>query len=156
VRVVLLSIGTRTPAWIAAGFEDYAGRMPRECRLELRTFPVAKARGRDDLARRLEQEGERLLQAVPRGSRVGILDVEGSLWTTEQLSRKLASWLGSGHDLALLIGGPDGLSAPCRAAAAFRWSLSPLTFPHALVRVLVAEQIFRAWSMLHHHPYHRG
>jgi len=144
------------PGWMQEGFEDYARRMPRECRLELRTFPVAKARGRDDVARRREQEGERLLRAVPRGSRVGLLDIAGSQWTTAQLSRRLEAWLGSGRDVAMLVGGPDGLSAACRAAAEFRWSLSPLTFPHALARVLVAEQLFRAWSMLHNHPYHRG
>ncbi len=144
------------PCWMREGFEDYARRMPRECRLELRTIPVAKARGRDDVARRREQEGERLLRAVPRGSRVGLLDIAGSQWTTAQLSRRLEAWLGSGRDVAMLVGGPDGLSAACRAAAEFRWSLSPLTFPHALVRVLVAEQLFRAWSMLHNHPYHRG
>lgn len=152
----MLSIGTRAPDWVRRGFDDYARRMPRECRLELKTLAVEKVRGRDDVRRRREQEGRRLLKAVPEGVALGALDIGGDLWTTEQLSGHLEHWLGSGRDVALLVGGRDGLSSACRDAALFRWSLSPLTFPHALVRVLVAEQIFRAWGILHNHPYHRA
>lgn len=117
---------------------------------------MAKARGKGDVERRRKEEGERLLRAVPPGSRVGLLDIAGSPWTTVQLSQQMRAWLGSGQDVTLLVGGPEGLSGACQAASVFRWSLSPLTFPHALVRVLVAEQLFRAWSILQGHPYHRG
>jgi 23S rRNA (pseudouridine1915-N3)-methyltransferase len=97
-----------------------------------------------------------MLRAIPRASRVVALDVGGRAWTTEQLSEQLAGWLGEGRDLSLLVGGPDGLAQECLKRAHQRWSLSLLTLPHALVRVVVAEQIYRAWSILRGHPYHRS
>jgi 23S rRNA (pseudouridine1915-N3)-methyltransferase len=108
------------------------------------------------LARIVRAEGERLLAAVPAGSRLIALDERGELWSTAELADRLAGWLREGCDASLLIGGPEGLDAACRARAERLWSLSRLTLPHPLVRVVVAEQIYRAWSLLHRHPYHRA
>ncbi|MEJ1382288.1 MAG: 23S rRNA (pseudouridine(1915)-N(3))-methyltransferase RlmH, partial [Candidatus Sedimenticola sp. (ex Thyasira tokunagai)] len=109
-----------------------------------------------DVARTVRDEGERMLKAIPRNCRVMALDVKGKAWSTEQLSSRLGGWMGEGQDLALLVGGPEGLAAECLQRADNRWSLSPLTMPHPLVRVVVAEQLYRAWSLLRNHPYHRA
>ncbi|MEJ1379217.1 MAG: 23S rRNA (pseudouridine(1915)-N(3))-methyltransferase RlmH, partial [Candidatus Sedimenticola sp. (ex Thyasira tokunagai)] len=109
-----------------------------------------------DVARTVRDEGERMLKAIPRNCRVMALDVKGKAWGTEQLSSQLGGWMGEGQDLALLVGGPEGLAAECLQRADNRWSLSPLTMPHPLVRVVVAEQLYRAWSLLRNHPYHRA
>lgn len=155
MRILILCIGSRVPAWVTEGFQDYARRLPRECRLELRAFPVGREPGPGNSERRRVSEGQQLLAAVPRDSQVGVLDVRGAQWSSIEVSRKIDTWLSSGRDVALLIGGPDGLSPACLETASFSWSLSSLTFPHALVRLLVAEQLFRGWSILRNHPYHR-
>jgi len=144
------------PGWVEEGYREYARRLKGECVLELTEIP-ARHRGKNpDIARILRDEGRRMLDAVPGGSHLIALDVEGSSWNTEQLSRQLGRWLDDGRDIALLVGGPEGLSAECREAAGQKWSLSPLTLPHPLVRVVVAEALYRAWSLLHNHPYHRA
>jgi 23S rRNA (pseudouridine1915-N3)-methyltransferase len=156
MRIWLLAVGTRMPAWVQQGFAEYAKRLPRECRLELVEIPVAK-RARNTPAERSRQaEGERLLAAVPEGAQVLALDERGSPWTTEELAERLTDWRRTGNDVALLVGGPDGLPPACRQRADALWSLSRLTLPHAMVRVIVAEQLYRAWSMLTNHPYHRA
>ena len=156
VRIHLIAVGSRMPDWVAGGFEDYARRLPRECSLVL--HPVeASLRGRVLPADRLrEVEGERLLAAVPTGSRVVALDERGDAWTTADLAQHLAHWLSGGTDVALLVGGAEGLDRACLERAHDVWSLGPLTLPHMLVRVIVAEQIYRAWSILAGHPYHRA
>ncbi len=165
VRIHLISIGQRMPAWVDAGFEDYARRLPQACALALKAVPgglAGKGRSRtghvDDgeLPRLRRDEGERLLAAVPAQARIIALDVRGRGWSSEQLAGQLAGWLADGRDLALLVGGPNGLSEACLGRAEQRWSLSPLTLPHPLVRVVLAEQLYRAWSQLQGHPYHRG
>ena len=156
MRIHLLAVGTRMPAWVTAGYQEYAKRMPRECALHLVEIPP----GDRHKSRRAEQarkeEGKRMLAAIPRDSEVVALDVTGEACSTTDLARQLAGWLESGRDTALLIGGPDGLTPDCLAAARRRWSLSELTFPHALVRVIVAEQLYRAWTLYQGHPYHRS
>jgi 23S rRNA (pseudouridine1915-N3)-methyltransferase len=154
VRLRLVAVGTRMPAWVTEGFNDYAVRMPRECRLELREVALGRRSRGADAARAIATEGERLLAASAGGMRI-CLDVRGDAVDTAGLSRRLAGWLQDGQDVALLVGGPDGLAPECLEAARWRWSLTPLTLPHGLVRVLVAEQIYRAWTMLTGHPYHR-
>ncbi|KAA6187269.1 23S rRNA (pseudouridine(1915)-N(3))-methyltransferase RlmH [Thiohalocapsa marina] len=160
MRIRLLSVGRRMPGWVADGYAEYARRMPPECALELVEIePGQRGRGRlgaAELDRLRRDEGERLLKAVPNGALVVALDVRGRPWSTEQLAQQLDGWLGSGRDPALLVGGADGLAESCLARAEQRWSLSPLTFPHPLVRVILAEQLYRAWSILSGHPYHRG
>jgi 23S rRNA (pseudouridine1915-N3)-methyltransferase len=155
VRIHLLAIGHRMPGWVNEAYRTYAQRLPAECRLELREI-AAPRRGRNVPVERLrEQEGESLLAAVPRDAWVVALDEHGRGLETAALSSRLDDWMQSGRDVCLLVGGADGLSPACRARADFTWSLSPLTFPHPLVRVILAEQIYRAWSLLRGHPYHR-
>jgi 23S rRNA (pseudouridine1915-N3)-methyltransferase len=143
------------PAWVEAGYTEYARRLPAECILSLTEIAAGRRTKGTDLRRLTEKEGEQMLAAVPRGARVIALDVGGRGWSTEQLAEQLRGWLAGGRDLALLVGGPEGLAPACLAAAGERWSLSPLTRPHPLVRVVLAEQIYRAWSILDGHPYHR-
>lgn len=155
MMVHLLAVGTRMPQWVEQGYQEYAGRMPPECALKLTEIAPGKRTKGADLKRLQRQEGERLLAAVPGGARVIALEVTGRSMDTETLSRQLAAWLQEGRDVALLVGGPEGLDAACRQRADQAWSLSPLTLPHPLVRIVVAEQIYRAWSLLQGHPYHR-
>ena len=155
MRLRLIAVGTRVPDWVEAGFTDYARRLPRDNRLEL--VPVAAAdrrngRGADHWR---EEEAGRLLGAVGGNSLVVALDVAGRRLSTEGLADCLRDWRMQGRDPALLIGGADGLAPRCLAAAEMCWSLSPLTLPHALVRVVVAEQVYRAWTLVAGHPYHR-
>jgi 23S rRNA (pseudouridine1915-N3)-methyltransferase len=144
------------PGWVEAGYAEYAKRLPPECALILseiepgqrgKSIPVAQAR---------ETEGQRILKAIPKGAAVIALDERGPSWDTEALARRLTGWMADGRDRALLVGGADGLSDACLGCAQARWSLSPLTFPHPLVRVILAEQLYRAWSLTQGHPYHRG
>ncbi len=155
MRIQLIAVGNRMPAWVTEGYREYAQRLPPECALHLQEIaPVKRGKGAD-LERIRNDEGARMLAAMPRSVHVVSLDVGGSAWSTEDLSRQLTHWLQGGRDLALLVGGPEGLSAECRSRADQSWSLSPLTLPHPLVRVVVAEQLYRAWSLLQGHPYHR-
>jgi 23S rRNA (pseudouridine1915-N3)-methyltransferase len=155
MQIHLLAVGARMPSWVTAGFDDYAERMPRECRLVLREIPAGRRGKGADIARIVHGEGEKLLAAVPKGARVAALDREGRALDTLQLSAELKAQLARGGDLALLVGGPEGLSDSCLARADTKWSLSKLTLAHPLVRVVVAEQLYRAWSILNNLPYHR-
>ena len=153
--ICLIAVGLRVPDWISAGFEAYAARLSNEWRLRLIEIAPAKRGKNPDIARLRQAEGERLLSAIPKGACSIALDVEGRQWNTPQLAQRLSKQLQEYRELALLIGGADGLAPAVLARCEECWSLSTLTFPHALVRVLIAEQIYRAWSILHHHPYHR-
>ena len=155
MRIHLIATGTRMPAWVRQGYEEYARRMPPECRLQLHEIPAGKRGRHADIARLTEQEGRRMLEAIPKGARVIALDVAGRAWSTEQLARQLADWMRCGQDLALLVGGPEGLAPACRERGRPGWSLSSLTLPHPLVRIVVAEQLYRASSILKGHPYHK-
>ena len=155
MQIKLISVGNKMPRWIEQGYEDYAKRLPRECDLSLKEIPAGKRGKNSDTARIIKLEGDKMLAAIPKRSHIVTLDIIGKTWSTAQLSTNLNTWLESGQDVALLIGGPEGLSDAVKARAQQSWSLSKLTFPHPLVRVLVAEQIYRAWSILKNHPYHR-
>lgn len=155
MRLVLIAVGERMPPWVTQGFDDYVRRMPRECTLELVELSAAR-RGRGTVVNRaITEEGQRLLEACPKRCRRIALDERGQLWRTAEVAARLDDWLQGGTDIALLVGGADGLSAEVKASADANWSLSPLTLPHALVRILVAEQLYRAWTILKRHPYHR-
>ncbi len=156
MRIHMLAVGTKMPAWVYTGTEEYLQRMPPQCQLLVREITAEKRTKNSDLQRIRQLEGEKLLAAIPDGSLVITLDVKGKPWSTEQLATQLDQWMMSGRDVSLLIGGPEGLSSACLQRAELSWSLSPLTFPHPLVRIVVAEQLFRAWSILTNHPYHRG
>jgi 23S rRNA (pseudouridine1915-N3)-methyltransferase len=143
------------PDWVQAGYEEYAKRMPRECALDIREVPLAQRGKNADIARAIEKESEAILAGLPAQERVIALDVRGKLQSTESLRDAIQHWQMSGGNTSFLIGGPDGLSPDCLARASERWSLSALTLPHPLVRIVLAEQLYRAWSMLNNHPYHR-
>jgi 23S rRNA (pseudouridine1915-N3)-methyltransferase len=144
------------PAWVSDGYDQYARRMPPDCRLELSEIPAVQRGKNADLKRIVEQEGKKLLGSAPKKSQIVALTMEGKSWSTEQLAQQLNCWMQQGSDLALLVGGPEGLHASCLQVASKQWSLSPLTFPHPLVRIIVAEQLYRAISLLRGHPYHRA
>lgn len=156
MHIHLITVGQRPPLWIQNGYEDYAKRLPPECTLVLHEVPLGRRSKGQDTTRAIHDEGTRILAAIPRHADVIALDIQGRALSTPQLTDTLKQWLQNGQDLALLVGGPDGLAPQCLTRAQWRWSLSPLTLPHALVRVLLAEQIYRAWSVLQGHPYHRG
>ena len=156
MRVHLIAIGRRPSGWERDGYEEYARRMPPELSIGLREIAPPKRAGRGATERRVEDQGKRLLAAVPNGARVVALDERGTAWTTSALADRIGRWMQEGRDLALLAGGADGLAPACIATAEHRWSLSPLTLPHGLVRIVVAEQLYRAWTILRRHPYHRG
>lgn len=156
MNIYLISVGNRMPRWVAEGYEEYAKRLPGECALRLLEIPPGHRGKNADTARTLRDEGQRMLKAIPKGCRVIALDLSGRAWSTEQLCERLGEWMKEGRDLALLVGGPEGLAQVCLEAAELRWSLSPLTLPHPLVRVFLAEQLYRAWSLLRNHPYHRA
>lgn len=143
------------PAWVKTGFEDYAKRLPHECRLKLVEIAPGN-RNSGDIARAIADEDKRMIGAIDVDSDVIALNVDGKAWSTEQLATAMRDWLSDGRDRALLVGGPDGLGPESLARADRRWSLSKLTLPHPLVRVVLAEQLYRAHSILAGHPYHRG
>jgi 23S rRNA (pseudouridine1915-N3)-methyltransferase len=152
-RLRLLAVGTRMPGWVQEGFEEYRKRLPREWALELREIPLAR-RGAD-VARAVREEGDALLAALDGDELVVALEVGGKPLSTTDISSRLGRWREDGQRAAFLVGGPDGLSDACRARAREQWSLSRLTLPHPLVRILLAEQLYRAWSLMAGHPYHR-
>lgn len=155
MQIHLIAVGNRLPQWMQSGFQEYARRLPPQCRIKLIEISPGKRSKGADLARIKQIEGEQILQAIPKGAQVIALEVGGVSWNSEQLSRQLGLWLQQGRDVALLVGGPEGLSDACRQRAERQWSISSLTLPHGLVRVVLAEQIYRAWSQLSGHPYHR-
>ena len=155
MEIHLLAIGTRMPVWIDEGYEAYSRRLGRDCQLLLKALPSPRKSKSQDSAGIKQQEGELLLAAIPDDAYTIALDEHGKLHDTVTIARKLGDWFEHYRRVAVLIGGADGLSAECLAACKERWSLSRMTFPHALVRVIVAEQIYRAYSVLNNHPYHR-
>jgi 23S rRNA (pseudouridine1915-N3)-methyltransferase len=152
----LIAAGTRLPDWVNSGFLDYQKRLRSPLVLELHEISVATRSAGENPQRAVQREGADMLAAIGRDDFVVALDIGGKSMGTEQVSVWLTERLRDARPLALLIGGPDGLAPPCRERADFTWSLSPLTLPHALVRVVVAEQIYRAMSLLAGHPYHRA
>lgn len=156
MRLRVASVGQRMPGWVADAWQEYARRMPRELPLELVEIPLKK-RGRNaDIARLRRDEGEALIAAVGADHHVVALDGRGKTWSTERLAARLEDWLAGGRHCGFLVGGPDGLDEACLARADETWSLGPLTYPHPLVRVILAEQLYRAWTITRGHPYHRA
>jgi 23S rRNA (pseudouridine1915-N3)-methyltransferase len=156
VKCRLIAAGTRLPDWVNSGFLEYQKRLRTPLVLELHEISVATRSAGDNPERAVQREGADMLAALGRDDFVVALEIAGKAMSTEQLSVWLAARLRDARPLALLIGGPDGLSPACRERADYSWSLSPLTLPHALVRVVVAEQIYRAMSLMAGHPYHRA
>lgn len=156
MKLSVLAVGHRMPAWVTAGFEEYARRMPREMPLQLKELkPAQRSSAAGDTARWLQTEAERINAAAPAGMLRVVLDEHGRTFPSRVLAQHLERWRGDGRDVAFIIGGADGLAPEIKKAAGLQWSLSPLTLPHGLVRVVLAEQLYRAASMLAGHPYHR-
>lgn len=155
MHIRILAIGTKMPAWVDEGFQEYAKRFPPSCSLELVEIPAEKRTKNSDIPRLTLREGEKILALIKPGNRVIALDVQGKSWSTEQLAKNLEGWHFEGRDIDLLIGGPDGLASTCLQKAELKWSLSPLTLPHPLVRIVLTEQLYRALTIMQGHPYHR-
>lgn len=156
MRIRLLTVGSKMPGWVSDGYDEYADRMPHECRLELVEVKLPERSKNSDIARLMQQEAELLQAQIRPGERVVALDVKGRSWSTEQLAGEMQRWRQDGRDVALLVGGPDGIAPVLLAKAEQKWSLSALTLPHPLVRVVVAEALYRAHTVLSGHPYHRA
>lgn len=155
MKIKLIAVGQKMPSWVTQGYQEYSRRLNQDCQLVLQEIPAVKRSKNSDLEKIREQEGEKILQSLGKGDRVIALEVKGKPWSTEQLAKQMQQWLAGGQDISLMVGGPEGMSDACRQRADQLWSLSPLTLPHPLVRVLLAEQLYRAWSITKNHPYHR-
>jgi len=155
MRIHLLAIGDRMPAWVEQGYTEYAKRLGPELVLQLHEIGAEKRGKNADLKRILQKEGERMLQAIPANCEVVALDREGQSWSTAELAQHLQGWMHTGRDVVMLIGGPEGLAQACVQRANIKLSFSRLTFPHPLMRIILAEQLYRAGSILKNHPYHK-
>lgn len=155
MKLLVIAVGQRMPDWAQTAWADYAKRFPPELRLELKAIKTEPRSGGKTTEQIMAAERQRIEAAIPAGTHVVALDERGSALTTAALAAKLSQWQGQGGDVALLIGGPDGLHPALRQAAHERIRLSDLTLPHAMVRVLLVEQLYRAWSINAGHPYHR-
>ncbi len=156
MKIHLLAIGTKMPSWVTQGYNEYATRLPAKCSLQLKEIPAEKRTKNSNIPAIKIKESAKLQSAIPNNCRVVALDVKGAQWSTEKLATRLQDWMMSGQDVALLIGGPEGLTPDILALANEKWSLSSLTFPHPLVRVILAEQLYRAFTITENHPYHRA
>lgn len=156
MKLHILAVGHKMPDWISTGFDEYAKRMPPELRIELREIKPELRSGGRSAESVMAAERVRLEAALPKGPRVIALDERGRDWTTMQLAQALPAWQQDGHDVAFVIGGADGLDPAFKARAELLLRISSLTLPHGMVRVLLAEQLYRAWSITQNHPYHRA
>jgi 23S rRNA (pseudouridine1915-N3)-methyltransferase len=156
MQLMVIAVGHKMPVWIQSGFDEYAKRMPAECKIVLKEVKPAERQGSKGAQRAIALERTKIEAAIPKQSRIVVLDERGKDVTTLQLATTLANWQQTGGDTCFVIGGADGLDAEFKARADMSIRLSSLTLPHGLVRVLLAEQLYRAWSILQNHPYHRG
>lgn len=155
MKLTIIGVGSKMPAWVEQGYNEYVKRLPRELTPKLIELPLAARSKTSNVEKTRESEGQQILSTIDKDDRAIMLDVLGRSFATEKLAEKLQQWQMDGRNVALVIGGPDGLSQACLERADERWSLSPLTLPHPLVRVLLAEQLYRAWTITQHHPYHK-
>lgn len=155
MQLRLITVGQKMPSWVEQGYAEYARRFPRDFQLELIEVPAVKRGKNADIARLTDKEGEAMLAQVSSGDWVIALDVKGKHFSTPQLAQQIEHWQQHHPSVVLLVGGPEGLAPACVQRANQKWSLSNLTFPHPLVRVLIAESLYRAWSVTVNHPYHR-
>lgn len=156
MKIKILTVGTKMPAWVNQGVSEYTKRLPNDLKLEMVEIALATRGKNADIKRIIQKETDALLSHVQPQDHVVALEVKGKNWSTEQLAQNLESWQMEGRNLVFLIGGPDGLGDACRKRANQQWSLSALTLPHPIVRVVLAEQLYRAWTVTQNHPYHRA
>ncbi|HJV96138.1 MAG TPA: 23S rRNA (pseudouridine(1915)-N(3))-methyltransferase RlmH [Albitalea sp.] len=154
MKLLLVAVGQRQPAWGQEAYADFAKRFPPELRLELKAVK-AEPRGSKTAEQLMAAEAARIEAAIPKGARRVVLDERGTRLTTTQLAERMTAWMNDGRDVALIVGGPDGLATALKASADETLRLSDLTLPHAFVRVLLAEALYRAWTVMVNHPYHR-
>lgn len=155
MHIHLIAVGQKMPDWVKKGYDEYVKRLPQNFSLQLIEIPPGQRSKSSDPKRAIEEEGGKVLNTIPNGAHVIALDERGKQWSTLQLANQMQEWMQDGRDIALLVGGPDGLSKACKQRAEQLWSLSNLTLPHPMVRVFLAEQLYRAWSVTQGHPYHR-
>jgi len=155
LRIRLISVASRMPQWVEQGYSEYAKRMPPDLPVELVEIPLTTRGKNADIARLMRREGEQMLAATQPGERIVTLEVNGRNWSTEVLAEQLENWRLDARTVNLMVGGPEGLASEVLARSDQRWSLSALTLPHPLVRILLAEQLYRAWTILNRHPYHK-
>jgi len=155
LKLFVAAVGIRMPDWVEAGFQEYAKRFPRDCALELIEVRAEPRTTGKTAAAMMELEAARLRQAIPPRARLVVLDERGEDMTSRRLAERLQKWQDGGDDVAFVIGGPDGLAPAFKQGAHETMRLSSLTLPHAMVRVMLAEALYRAWSLLNNHPYHR-
>lgn len=155
MHIRLLAVGDRQPTWVDDAFNNYSGRFPREWKFRIDRIATAKRSKKNTSKNAIDAEAEVLLARVKNDEQVVLLDERGAQLTSQTLAARLSDWQADGRDLCFVIGGPDGVAEACRQRANVIWSLSELTLPHGLVRVLFAEQMYRAWSLQNGHPYHR-
>ncbi len=156
MQLTVAAVGQRMPHWVREAWTEYARRMPHGFGLNLREIALAK-RGKNADTKRLKAiESDALFKAMPRRARIVALDVQGQLWSTQKLAARLETWMSEGCDVGFMIGGPDGIDDDIIGKSDISWSLGPLTLPHPLVRVVLIEQLYRAWTITQNHPYHRA
>lgn len=155
MRIRLIAVGSKMPRWVEDGWQEYVKRLPADVQLELVEIPLVTRRKNADVQRLIQQEGEAMLAKVQPGERIVTLEVTGKPWSSEQLATQLESWKLDARTVNLMVGGPEGLAPAVQARSEQQWSLSPLTLPHPLVRIVLGEQIYRACTILSGHPYHK-
>ena len=155
MRIQVIAVGNKMPDWVTTGTNEFLRRFPSDMPVSFTEIAPGKRGKNADIKRILQKEGEAMIAAIGKQDKVVTLEVTGRPWDTPTLAKQLDSWKMDGRDISLLIGGPEGLAPDCCALAEQRWSLSPLTLPHPLVRIIVAESLYRAWSVTQNHPYHR-
>jgi len=156
MKIRLLAIGNKMPSWVCQGYEQYGRRMRGDCSLELIEITPGRRTQTADISRIVAKEGQQMIAKMGKTNHVVALDIPGKAWSTAQLAKQMKKWQLLGTDIDLLVGGPEGLAPACLQKAHESWSLGPLTLPHPLVRIVVAEALYRAWSVNHNHPYHRA
>jgi 23S rRNA (pseudouridine1915-N3)-methyltransferase len=156
MKLKVIAVGTKMPPWVEMGVQEYSKRLPRDMPLEFIEIPIGNRAKNANLARAVKQESDQILAQVKPQDHVIALEVTGSNWSTEKLAKQMQNWQMQGQNIIFLIGGPDGLSDACRARANQQWSFSALTLPHPIVRIILSEQLYRAWSITQNHPYHRS
>jgi 23S rRNA (pseudouridine1915-N3)-methyltransferase len=156
MKLKVIAVGTKMPPWVEMGVQEYSKRLPRDMPLEFIEIPIGNRAKNANLARAVKQESDQILTQVKPQDHVIALEVTGSNWSTEKLAKQMQNWQMQGQNIIFLIGGPDGLSDACRARANQQWSFSALTLPHPIVRIILSEQLYRAWSITQNHPYHRS
>lgn len=155
MHIQVVAVGNKMPSWVVEGVNEYIKRFGPDCRVNFTELTPGKRSKTSNIEKVTFDEGQRCLQAIEKGNRIIALEVTGKSWSTPMLAKQLERWKLDGRNVSLLIGGPEGLSNECKAAAEQKWSLSALTLPHPMVRVIVAEALYRAWSLTQNHPYHR-